>query len=362
MVAMKSLLAILFLSSILFANEAGQPFALDVPLKTKWKEKLPYFYEASYLADKEILFSIERPALTLSLWGFNPLQKLKTQTIVDENIYNFWLGSDKNLVVLMQSITAFGFSVLDIKQRKIIGSIRHNEKIYNIIITPKGLVTRDNKKLILWDTKTFKKREIIQLNKSGYDNGIFYKPYFLMLSKDEKTLVTIDENKMVYIDMEKFEVIKTVTHFETTYYTGVDKGVFYYQNDEGSFKLDIQKDSSEKIDKYWIKEHKFELKKRKLSHPAKPMGLSGDAKYIVKAVKGKIEIYSRKDASLLVTIHSYKDGRWIAITPDGYFDLSNNTREYLRVESISGAPILINDITYNKYHRELNLDKMLMEQ
>jgi hypothetical protein len=47
----------------------------------------------------------------------------------------------------------------------------------------------------------------------------------------------------------------------------------------------------------------------------------------------------------------FEDGDWVTITPDRYFDHSENGRQYLVVIT---SPVLVNvidDATYNHYYR-----------
>jgi hypothetical protein len=46
---------------------------------------------------------------------------------------------------------------------------------------------------------------------------------------------------------------------------------------------------------------------------------------------------------------------WLVITPDGHFDGSSDSRKYLYIKTPSGESVPIDDATYNKYHKQINL-------
>jgi hypothetical protein len=46
---------------------------------------------------------------------------------------------------------------------------------------------------------------------------------------------------------------------------------------------------------------------------------------------------------------------WIIMNANGYFDGSPESRKYLYIKSPSGASVAIDDATYNKFHKLINL-------
>jgi hypothetical protein len=56
------------------------------------------------------------------------------------------------------------------------------------------------------------------------------------------------------------------------------------------------------------------------------------------------------------TLYSILDSdKWLIITPSGYFDGSPDTRKYLYMKAPSGESVPIDDATYNKFHKLINL-------
>jgi len=61
------------------------------------------------------------------------------------------------------------------------------------------------------------------------------------------------------------------------------------------------------------------------------------------------EIWDIDADRLLLTMHAI-DNTWLAITPDGHFDGSENSRQYLYMKTSTGKYVPIDDETYKKYH------------
>jgi len=54
-------------------------------------------------------------------------------------------------------------------------------------------------------------------------------------------------------------------------------------------------------------------------------------------------------------LYLFQNENWLIITPDGYFDGSLEARKYLYMKIASGESVPIDDATFNKYHKKINL-------
>ena len=71
--------------------------------------------------------------------------------------------------------------------------------------------------------------------------------------------------------------------------------------------------------------------------------------------------FNTKTEKKLASFFLYPDGEWILMRPDGYFDISKNGRKHLkmwRVQDVRKKSVPINDRTYKKYKKTIDLKKI----
>jgi hypothetical protein len=61
--------------------------------------------------------------------------------------------------------------------------------------------------------------------------------------------------------------------------------------------------------------------------------------------------YKYKDGSFIGKLYLYKNGDWLFVTSNGYFNNSQASRKI----TTSGELVPINDETYDKFHTQINL-------
>jgi hypothetical protein len=54
-------------------------------------------------------------------------------------------------------------------------------------------------------------------------------------------------------------------------------------------------------------------------------------------------------------LYQLSDSNWLITTSDGYFGGSPESRKYLYMKTSSGKSVPIDDATYNKFHKQINL-------
>jgi hypothetical protein len=71
-------------------------------------------------------------------------------------------------------------------------------------------------------------------------------------------------------------------------------------------------------------------------------------------------IYDDASTNVLARLVDHKlyqlsETDWLIITPDGYFDGSHEARKYLSMKNPVGESTPIDDVTFNKFHKKINL-------
>ena len=66
--------------------------------------------------------------------------------------------------------------------------------------------------------------------------------------------------------------------------------------------------------------------------------------------------YNNVNNEKLATFYQLEDD-WILIAPNGHFEASKNIRKYLKMKTSSGKVLPINDATFKKYNKHINLIK-----
>jgi hypothetical protein len=65
--------------------------------------------------------------------------------------------------------------------------------------------------------------------------------------------------------------------------------------------------------------------------------------------------YDNQKEKILHSIYFFKDRGWLIINTKGYFDGSPESRKYLYMKTPSGESVPINDATFQKFHKQINL-------
>lgn len=71
--------------------------------------------------------------------------------------------------------------------------------------------------------------------------------------------------------------------------------------------------------------------------------------------RNEYAFYNRDSHQLLAKLSQFKDTNWCIITPDGYFDGSLEARKYLYMKTLSGKLVPIDNTTFQKLHKQINL-------
>lgn len=79
---------------------------------------------------------------------------------------------------------------------------------------------------------------------------------------------------------------------------------------------------------------KEEIVKKFSGHESKirALALTGDGKYLIaSSISGATKVWNIKSSQELLTAVSFRDGEWVTITTDGFFDASRNGAKYLNI-------------------------------
>jgi hypothetical protein len=286
----------------------------------------------------------------LRFFSTNPIILLNTITIEDEDFINksgidiYALNNNK---IIFTSING-GIGLFDLSQKKFLKKIK--SRLHNAKLTKDNFITVNKDRTVrLYETSSLKLLREIQIPK--YKKYAEYSEYRedvsgMFLGNNGQDIVVLTDARLIILDaktldikreiQEKFGVIGEVA---VHYGISLDQKRLY---DNGKYYFDLST--------YSIfaspKESDCYITNRTFSETSSHM--------LVKCQKIN-EVYEKINVTKLFSIYQFQKNDWLIITPNGYFDGSPESRKYLYMKTPSGESVPIDDATFQKFHKQINL-------
>ncbi len=355
---MKHIILLLLLTWSILAQEVGIPYVLNAP-----RSELS---DAVFTANGTNFYTLKNYNQLLR-WNFSPLKLIESNKL--ENRYWSQLlssSNDRKILLLnksgKRSITAY--SVWDTYSQKIVDNhiIQNNSEGTSSLNYARSVYYVDNRILLLdvmgnmelWDVNTLKMIRYGKLSVNGYGCVITDAPFFTMLTKDKETFVILSTETIHFIDSTTLEPSKKLDFTAKKYYMSSDPYIIYTSSLSGDYKLDINVGEVEKIPDDWIYKHISSLEHiRAIKYNNSIQNESNNVSIQIR--DGVVEFYKKYTDNKIAELYVFDNDEWLIVTPEGYFDCSPESRKYLYMKTSSGESVPIDDVTYNKFHKQINL-------
>jgi hypothetical protein len=319
---MKHLLLTILFTLSLFAQEIGVPYV---------DTREAVAISATLSPDGETFYTYANN--TLTHWRLNPVKVIDTMKIEDVDIINgkwhriYVTPDQKKIIFVTRKILA----LFDLNQKMVIKKITMPQPTTNLIgsdffavDTKKGIYKINPNTLeVLMTAKLITSTEYTEYG--DFPNHVFG-------SKNQDRLTVVTDRYFLVIDKNSLQIVKR-------------------------FSADNGDDSCISHDGHYFKSNVvFDLDKQELSNNTNKVMLPypylwssmSHSSYLSLTDQGSF--YKYKDGSFVGRLYQYRNGDWIFVTPDGYF----NSQECRKITS-SGESIRIIDATYSKCQKQTNL-------
>lgn len=296
---------------------------------TSFSNNLKYFYSSD-------------GANRLTVWNLLPTIYRSFEVYVDIPIKRIYSSlDDKNIYILHPNET--NISIFNLKAKKAIKKLSgHNHEVIalangsekNILFSIDQIGTVKK-----WDLYANKETATTEINATYYEMGMagLDTPYRLDLSSNKRNLIVEFNRHIVFLDSKSLQVLKIIkTTKRSKYYTSPDKKQLYIQD---RFKI-VSIDTDTLI----MTEHTLDMDIKK-----------SNSQITVSAEDNHIDLFHSENNEKLVSIYQFPDGEWVVMKPNGYFDASSKARQYINVLTAPLKSQKIDDATYKKFHKQINL-------
>ncbi|MDD3598030.1 hypothetical protein [Sulfuricurvum sp.] len=303
-----------------------------------------------------------------SIWNLAPFEKIDEFLIPYANW--FYLSEDMKKIIVSTytdlappSENVSTTIVWDLEKKKPL--IEFPYESHGAIMTDQKLfIMEENSCLHVYDLKTFKELDRIELNvttilrrtfsATNYGKEIKDSPHSLDISKDK--IIIRYANNIVILDTKTLRILKSIKFddlWATYSYMDVEKDILYYgdkyQMDVKTLDIKESKDTSqnqiyEKLDNLIGENHFY---RGSIPNPKHKIFAYGKKQYI--------RLIDSKTLNVYGTFSEFTNNAWIIITPDGYFDGSPESRKYLTMKTLFGELVPIDDATYYKFNKKINI-------
>jgi len=283
----------------------------------------------------------------ITKWSLDPIKKLDAFKVRDACA--IWVGVDGKLIILVEN----KLLQLDPNTKEILKMVK--EDVYHATMINSSLVTIDKTGIIKkWDS--VKLKELISLQIPSYDCGdeCIHDIFTLIYDAISKTLAVLTfDGRVILINAETFVVIKTLYSTpDDRYYISPDNRNIYRGRSEVE-KIDLRSGNAMLVSKEWFKQNRFRFIRYDISRNRPQYSAVGELAVI--GNRRNTEFYNYHSRAKLLTLHQPNNQEWIAMTPDGYFDISENARKFIYMKKKSGEFEPIDDEAYKKYNKKINL-------
>jgi hypothetical protein len=284
---------------------------------------------------------------TLTHWSLNPIRKLKTIIIDKEkdfsqSLIKFSFLSNKRLLLFA---TNEKLATFDVQTNTFLQVLDINASLVDTLFDNILLIERNGKSKILSPNNL---KSIIEGELSLYykiHNTNLKSIHLLVKNDDQETFKIKLDNRSMIVNSN---TLIPISEFVSEGYSPVSIQKSHLSMvklaQEGAWRQKKGK-GNQSLNKIW----------RTFSSTNNFLFFDeiGDDFYV---------LYDKQTQKKLFTYSYFQNDNWLIITPDGYFDGSPESRQYLYMKTSSGESVPIDDATYNKYHKPIYLNDLTKDK
>jgi hypothetical protein len=354
----------------------------NIPLKMKLgkdfnstavkdKIKLTNYKHDVLLNKRQLYFTLDHKDNFITnnfiTWNLQPFSKKSTIHLPDAQRFTFTADEKKVIFLIDDDINnKYSYiSVWDLAKNKEIVTLPHEQRIVDMAVDKNSIYTITSKNIIhQWDATTFKLIKSIEHNETkiltqtfaanmGLGQPTRSLAHRLFLSGDSQKLIVQFEESFVIFDAHTLQMIERIKEDDALRgycSTDVNRTSLTFSSGMNlDFKTLIwtQKDAEPNIG--------TPLKGiKKLDHFFK-MYRGITPNFNNKMLADGPKFFSTQSGETIAELHIFEDGEWVIMTPEGYFDASPNGRKYINVLTSPFETTVIDDATFQKFHKQINL-------
>ncbi len=323
---MKHLILTILFTFSLFAQEIGVPYV---------DTREAVAQSAALSPDGETFYTYANN--TLTHWSLNPVKVLESVKIEDADIVNgewhqlFVLANSKKIIFSTRSFIA----IYDTAQQKVLKKIKMYRPVANMIGS--DLIVVSKMKILKLDPNTLETRSSM-LIPPPFSYTVDDFAYFILDSYDHMSFTIVSLHRFLVINTNSLQI----------------ENQYISNNERCSIDTNLQ---------YVEGEKSFNIIEQKLSNESSGVMREWEPFYIIKTEKdfSLVNFENRNTLSFIkkidnkaIRLYQYHN-HWIIINSNNNFDASPESRKYLYMKTSSGESIPIDDATYNKFHKQINL-------
>ncbi|RLA79325.1 MAG: hypothetical protein DRG78_13150, partial [Epsilonproteobacteria bacterium] len=273
-------------------------------------------------------------------------KKLPTLRIRNKVIFSNITKDNKYIISVQYKI----IQIINNKNGKLIHTLSgHKGGILSISFNSNGsnLISSDKSGTIkIWNIKTGK--NIFTFTEPK--NVLFPNIFKFLITKDDNYIFYTIKNAIRMLDINNKKIVKTFKLKTTTIYSlALSKNQKYM----------ITGDQNKNVNLWDIE--KKEIIKTFKGHSGEIYNVSfinNDKKIISGGSDGVIKIWDIEKSKEIIMLVSFNDGEWLSITPNGFFDSSKNGAKYLNILT-NQLNVTSIDKFYNTFYRPDLIQKVL---
>jgi hypothetical protein len=364
---MKHIILLILITLGVWAQEIGVPYVQAQNFKTDYRN-------SSLSPDMKIFYKLDRDG-KFTVWNLHPFKKINEIYIDDVSEFTkFAISINGDKIFVPQTIRQKseqdnknrGVIVVDTEKQRQIALLAHESEIRGVVVSEKNIFTlTDNSILRRWDIKTFQEKQRTDFNETkiirhtfaagmGLGNSVRAEPTKLIISGDKTKLIVMFSESILILNSDTLKVVKSIKKNQPSRlnYMDITKNILYY-NGMYSLNLDTLEiiqyaNTPESENNEWLFHGNNIVNWFRMNQ-----GITPNPKDTLMS-KGHVFINPGTE-QVYATLYEFVGDEWIIITPNGYFDGSPDTRKYLYMKAPSGESVPIDDATYNKFHKLINL-------
>jgi hypothetical protein len=325
---MKHLILTILFTLSLFAQEIGVPYV---------DTREAVAQSAALSPDGETFYTYANN--TLTHWSLSPVKVIDSVKIDDVDFINRPFvkiyAFSNNKIIFFRHRKPIGF--FDWNKKKFIE--KSDTPYWSVSKLDSSIIAIDKDRTITkWDASNVKVLQKIQIPKLELNcDECHDRPLQLFKSVDNKNFVLVTGIRFLVLDSTTFKIIKEMVPN--------DKNDKFSDPELFMTAMDIYLNSQlDKTNKMLLNEGCGTY-----SENINLMSIKfycGEKNY---------SFYRKNSLNMIASTYEFSDESWLVMAPDGHFDGSANIRKYLYIKSPSGASVAIDDATYNKFHKKINL-------